>query len=98
MINSKSVINITDLRINYSYLCVMENITVSPTTTYQQAKNVYYDTDLMQDVIVSIDTTSAKTVRKFRKNISEFEFRKKLGKRFTTKILNETQLLVKRIG
>jgi hypothetical protein len=61
-------------------------------TTYQQAKDVYNTLGNMADSIIVCDN-----VPFFRKHLTEFEFRKKEGKKFTTKILDNKQLLVKRI-
>lgn len=61
-------------------------------TTYQQAKDIYNSLDDMQDSIIVCDN-----IPNFRKHLTEFEFRKKEGKKFTTKILDKSRLLVKRI-
>lgn len=65
------------------------------TTTYQQAKGIYFDAGLMADNILTISGTN--NVRAFRKHLTEFEYRQKLGKRFTSTLLENNQLLVKRI-
>lgn len=65
------------------------------TGTYKQAKDIYNNTALMQDVIITV--IDSNIVRIFRKHLSEFEYRQKQGKQFTSKILDETRLLVKRI-
>ena len=65
------------------------------TGTYQQAKDIYNNAGLMQDNIITIQ--GANIVRIFRKHLTEFEYRNKLGKQFTSKILDETRVLVKRI-
>ncbi len=64
------------------------------TGTYQQAKTIYNDAPLMADNILSIP---CKQVTIFRKHLTEFEYRKKLGKQFTSKILDKSTVLVKRI-
>lgn len=61
-------------------------------TTYQQAKDIYNTLDNMADSIIACSN-----IPYFRKHLTEFEFRKKEGKLFTTKILQNKQLLVKRI-
>ena len=62
---------------------------------YQQAKEIYNNSELMQDNILFI--SGVNNVRAFRKHLSEFEYRQKQGKQFTSKILDESRLLVKRI-
>ena len=65
------------------------------TGTYQQAKHIYFNADVMQDIIINI--TGSNIVRIFRKHLTEFEYRNKQGKQFTSKILDESRVLVKRI-
>ena len=65
------------------------------TGTYQMAKSIYFDNAVMEDSIINI--TGANVVRIFRKHLTEFEYRNKLGKQFTSKILDESRVLVKRI-
>jgi len=48
----------------------------------------------MQDTILDIDSN---TVRIFRKHLTEFEYRNKLGRKFTSKVLDNKTILVKRI-
>lgn len=64
-------------------------------TIYKQAKELYYNAGIMQDNIIVIE--GAKNVRAFRKHLTEFEYRQKHGKRFTSTLLEKNQLLVKRI-
>lgn len=65
------------------------------TGTYKQAKDIYFNSELMQDSIINIK--GAGIVRIFRKHLTEFEYRNKQGKQFTSKILDENRVLVKRI-
>ena len=64
--------------------------------TYQQAKEIYNNTDRMQDNILFI--SGVNNVRAFRKHLTEFEYRKKEGKQFTSKVLDKDRILVKRIN
>jgi hypothetical protein len=61
-------------------------------TAYQQAKTIYLNLGYMKD-----DTIDCINIARFRTHLSEFEYRKKLGKQFTTVILDNGQLLIKRI-
>lgn len=61
-------------------------------TTYMQAKDIYNNLGNMAD-----DTIVCSNIAYFRKHLTEFEFRKKEGKQFITKILDNKKLLVKRI-
>ena len=70
---------------------------IDKSTTYKQAKDIYFNAEVMKDSTIYIDTTDAAIVRNFRKHLSEFEYRQKQGKRFTSRILNNKQLLVLRI-
>ena len=70
---------------------------IDKSTTYQQAKDIYFNAKIMQDNTISIDTTDSTIVRNFRKHLSEFEYRQQQGKRFTSRILDNNQLLVLRI-
>lgn len=63
-------------------------------TVYQQAKGIYNSYSLMDEDIITIDRSA---IPKFRTHLGEFEYRKKEGKKFTTVILDNGQLLVKRI-
>lgn len=60
--------------------------------TYQQAKNIYHDAIIMDSNVIDCDNIS-----NFRKHLTEFEYRKKKDKVFTTRILDNKQLLVIRI-
>lgn len=64
------------------------------TGTYQQAKDIYLSCNNMQDYIINVDSND---VRIFRKHLTEFEYRRKEGKRFITVLLDKTRILVKRI-
>ncbi len=61
-------------------------------TTYMQAKHIYNTLGNMVDSTIQCDS-----IPNFRKHLTEFEFRKKEGKKFITKILDGKMLLVKRI-
>lgn len=65
------------------------------TGTYQLAKSIYFNSEVMEDSILNI--TGANIVRIFRKHLTEFEYRNKQGKQFTSKILDKSRVLVKRI-
>lgn len=64
------------------------------TGTYKQAKNIFNSLELMQDSIINIHTDYVPT---FRKHLTEFIYRKDNSKKFTTNILDNNKLLVKRI-
>ena len=63
--------------------------------TYQQAKDIYINSSRMQDNVLFI--AGVKNIRAFRKHLTEFEYRKKEGKQFVTKILDGDRILVMRI-
>ena len=62
--------------------------------TYQIAKGIYTDMQQMKEGIFNIP---AKDIPTFRKHLTEFEYRKREGRKFITKILGKGRILVKRI-
>jgi len=67
------------------------------TYTYQQAKHVFNSLDLFKTINITIDNTNTKSMRIFRKHLSEMIKRKQSEKRFTTTSLNKNQIEVIRI-
>jgi len=64
------------------------------TGTYQQAKDVFNNAGLKDDVIISIDYGNVKI---FRKHLSELIKRSGSNKRFTTRIIDNDNLKIIRI-
>lgn len=70
------------------------NMASNITNTYDKAKELFNYAELKQDCFIDVHPDNVATLRK---HLSEMIKRKESGKRFTSRLLDNNQLLVVRI-